>query len=500
MKKLIELVDIVNKNKLKSIEIIGNGMDGETKLMQLYEGIHSGKFTNDQEAFQQLYPKMDNRNAYYKLKHVLSERLRNTLFFIDIKQNKFSDIKRAYLECQKLIANFNLLLNKGARTNAFFIGEKALKIAENYEFTQELVFLARTLAANYATISGDRKKYREFADKVLAYKDSLMAETLVEVFYMDLVSLYVKDKSTKTFVYQLASDYLHQLEGYSNKVHSSNFLFGLSMLRTIKFMSVNNYVESYRVTQKALQQIKEHRFFNTRAFGTLSFQHIACCIQLKKHQEGVRAICELHEMIDAGTFNWYKVQELYFTLCLHTRNYQEAYTIYQVVKKQSSFSRLPGNTRETWVIYGAWTHLLKAAGKVRTEESQRLSRFRIQKYLNDVPTFAQDKRGLNVPILVSQIFLLLQQKQYDIILDRFEAIGKYKDRYLDHEHNFRSNLFIRMLLEVPRANFHRKRTVANTQVLGERLKEVSLEIANQSHDLEILPYEDAWELLLDLLQ
>ena len=498
MKKLIELVDIVTKNKVKSIEIIGNGGDSDSKLMQFYEGIYSGKLTNDHEAFEFLYPDMDNRNAYYKLKHVLAERLRNTLFFIDIKRSKFSDIKQAYLECQKLIANFNLLLTKGARENALYIGERAVRLAEDYEFVQEIIFLSKSLASNYASISGNRKKYLEFSDKVFNYQDVFMAETSAEMFYMDLMSLYVKDKSTKTYVFNLASDYLTKLEIYRSKVSSSNFLFGLAMLRTFKFMSVNDYNSCYEITHVALNGIKQYRFFNTRAFGTLSFQHIACCIQLKKHKEGVQAILELQEMINIGTFNWYKIQELHFTLSIHTQNYEEAYLIYLNVRKQASFRKLIISAKEAWIIYSAWIHLLKATGKIANQNT--LDKFRIQKFLNEVPTFAKDKRGLNVPILISQIFLLLQQKKHNTILDRFEAIDKYKDRYLDREHNFRSNIFISMLLQVPKSNFRRHRVIENTQTLFTRLQEIPLEVSNQSHDLEIMPYENAWALLLDLLK
>lgn len=499
LKRLIELVDIVTKNKVKSIEIIANDLDSNTKLMQFYRGIHSGKLKTDQEAFEFLYPEMESRNAYYKLKHVLNERLRNTLFFIDIKKNKFSSIKRAYLECQKLIGHFNLLLTKGARANALYIGEKALKIAEAYEFTQEVIFLARNLAANYASIYGDRKKFRELSEKVMLNRDTFLAETMAEMFFTDLLSLYVNDKSTKTYVSQLADDYLEKLFPYRCTVKSSNFLFSLNMLRTIKYMSINDYQAAYSVTQVALQNIKTYRFFNTRAFGTLSFQFIACCIQLKKHEEGVNIIRELRKMIEPGTFNWYKIQELHFTLCLHTRQYDEAYSIYQLVKRQSKFKDLVANTRETWVIYSAWIFLLRATGKLCLPQAYPPNGFRIQKFLNEVPTFARDKRGLNVPILISHIFLLLQQKRYDYLLDRFEAIEKYKGRYLDREHNLRSTLFIEMLLQVPKQHFSRKRILQKTHHLNEHLNRISLEFANQSHDLEIVPYEDAWQILLEML-
>lgn len=474
-------------------------MDSDTKLMQFYQGVHSGKLKNDREAFEYLYPDMDNRNAYYKLKHVLNERLRNTLFFIDIKKNKFSNIKRAYLECQKMIGHFNLLLTKGARTNALYIGEKALRIAEKYEFTQEVIFLARNLASNYASIYGNRKKYCEFSEKVFAKREVFLAETMAEMFFTDLLSLYVKDKSTKTYVYQLATDHLKQLQVYRDKVHTSNFLFAYNMLRTIKYMSINDYQACYEVTFEALEGIRHYRFFNTRAFGTLSFQYIACCIQLKKYEEGVAIIRELQEMIDPGTFNWYKIQELHFTLSLHTKNYREANEIYRLVKRQPNFCQLVDNTRETWIIYGAWIYLLKATGNIPCQPGQAINGFRIQKFLNDVPTFAKDKRGLNVPILISHIFLLLQQKRHDVLLDRLDAIEKYKSRYLDRHHNLRSNVFIDMLMQVPKFHFRRKRVVQKTKRLNARLKRVRLEVANQSHDLEIIPYEDAWEILLEML-
>lgn len=474
-------------------------MDSDTKLMQFYQGIHSGKLKDDQEAFEFLYPDMDNRNAYYKLKHVLNERLRNTLFFIDIKKNKFSNIKKAYLECQKLIGHFNLLLTKGARTNALCIGDKALKIAEKYEFTSEIIHLARNLASNYASVYGDRKKYQEYSAKVFAMQNVFVAESMAEMYYTDLLSLYVNDKSTKTFVYQQASDHLKELAPYHGKVRTSGFLFSYNMLRTIKHMSVNDHQAAYRVTKEALEAIRRHHFFNTRAFGTLAFQHIACCIPLKKHHEAMAIIRELREMVPAGTFNWYKVQELHFTLLLHTQSYGAAHDIYQRVKRQANFRQVVANTRETWNIYGVWVYLLKATGKICQGRVPPPNGFRIQKFLNDVPTFSRDKRGLNVPILISHIFLLLQQKKYDTILDRLEAIAKYKDRYLDHQHNLRSNVFIDMLLQVPKYHFRRKRVVRNTQQLNARLQSVGLEIANQSHDLEIIPYEDAWELLLDML-
>ena len=57
-------------------------------------------------------------------------------------------------------------------------------------------------------------------------------------------------------------------------------------------------------------------------------------------------------------------------------------------------------------------------------EKEEGKKFRVSRYANDVPIFSKDKQGLNVPILISQIALLLQEKKYNIVIDRMEAIGK----------------------------------------------------------------------------
>ena len=77
-----------------------------------------------------------------KLKYNLKERLYNTLFFIDIKSSKYSDIKRANLYVQKMISLFNLLRVKDAKLNAIAIGEKVIQTAMEYEFALEVIHLA----------------------------------------------------------------------------------------------------------------------------------------------------------------------------------------------------------------------------------------------------------------------------------------------------------------------------------------------------------------------
>jgi hypothetical protein len=81
-----------------------------------------------------------------------------------------------------------------------------------------------------------------------------------------------------------------------------------------------------------------------------------------------------------------------------------------------------------------------------------------------------------------------------------EAIEKYTSRYLVKDDTYRSSCFIKMLLQIPAAGFHRVATLRKAEKFAKLLQKAPLDYANQSHDVEIVPYEQLWEMALDSLR
>lgn len=467
--------------------------------MQLYDLIAEGKVDTDEKACEFLYDCPKDKNAYYKLKHLLKERLYNTLFFIDLKQKKYSNVKKAEIICQKSLMLYNLLKLKGGARNAVKVAKKGLRIALDYELTQEIIFLSEKLRTHYASLIGDRKAFNLYNEMFIDSQKVYSAEAFVKGKYLDLVSRYVNNRGTKKYVSTQAKEYLEEIEKLVIPRETADFFYYKTMLVIIFNMSKNDYSTTLKVCKEALQRIHSFKYLNTKAKIIISLQYIACCIQLKLYIEGKEKIDECFEIVDEGLHTWFKLQELYLTLCLHTQNYTEAWRTYKLATGHKKFQTLFANAQEVWKIYEAWLYFLLRAGKVEQLNGRPHKKFRIGRFLNEVPTFSKDKRGLNVPILIVQILLLMQAGRRDEIIDRMEAIAQYKHRYLDKEQNYRSNVFIRMLLEVPRASFCRDRTLRRALKYEGMLDEVPLEVSNQSHDLEILPYEDVWEIVLEQL-
>jgi len=53
-----------------------------------------------------------------------------------------------------------------------------------------------------------------------------------------------------------------------------------------------------------------------------------------------------------------------------------------------------------------------------------------------------------------------------------------------------------MLLQIPVANFHPIASERKAKKYKNMLLENSIDLANQAHSIEIIPYEDLWEIVV----
>jgi hypothetical protein len=122
------------------------------------------------------------------------------------------------------------------------------------------------------------------------------------------------------------------------------------------------------------------------------------------------------------------------------------------------------------------------------------------KFINDITLFSKDKRGMNISVLIIQILYAIADRDYKKSLDRIDGIGKYCARYLKDADTFRSNCFIKMLLQIPLANFHKEAVARKVEKHLKALKSLEAGTASQSHEIEIVPYEALWEMAVESLQ
>ena len=165
------------------------------------------------------------------------------------------------------------------------------------------------------------------------------------------------------------------------------------------------------------------------------------------------------------------------------------------------FRLLPQNLQQLWYVNEAYIHFLIRRGKIDQKllQDKPLRNFRLYKFLNDVPIYARDKRGVNISILIIHVLFLLDQRKFSRIHDRVDALNQYCYRYLRRDETFRSNCFIKMLVQVPKAGFNRIRTERYAKPYYQKLLSMPLSESRQGIEMEVMPYEDLWEMVLEML-
>lgn len=81
-----------------------------------------------------------------------------------------------------------------------------------------------------------------------------------------------------------------------------------------------------------------------------------------------------------------------------------------------------------------------------------------------------------------------------------DALKQYSYRYLRKDETLRTNLFIKMLNSMVKADFNRIRTERYVEPLWEQLRSVPINISEQGIEVEILPFEQLWPMVLEMLE
>jgi len=502
MQDLKELVQIITPNKLRSIELLDLHAEGASKLREFYEGIADGTFESDADAADHFYGEDETYSTYQSLRNNLKNRLTNALFLINTKQASYTERQRAFYECNREWAAAKILLANNARISGIALGHKILKIAKKYDFSDLVLDISRMLRLHYGTREGNPRKFNRYNELFKKFEEIWAAENLAEEYYVQLLSGHVKNREQGKSMHDEAAKYYKEIQPAVQKYESYRLQFSAILLQMIQYNSIGDHENTIAVCAKGVELFENKPYRADTPIQNFLIQKLVCHIQLKQFEEGKQTAEKCLGLAVEGHFNWFKFQELFFLLSMHSQEYVQAHRTLQYVIHHPRFQFLPEFVQELWRIFQAYMHFLVKIGQVDLTEEEiekSYSKFRLGRFLNNTPTFSKDRRGVNIPILVVHILFMILEKRHDEAIEKIEAIKKYCSRYLVKGSTFRNNCFIKMLLVIPESAFNRIKTEREVQKYRVRLDENPLNVTNQTHEIEIIPYEELWDLTVELL-
>ncbi|MBL0341456.1 MAG: hypothetical protein IPP71_11235 [Bacteroidetes bacterium] len=258
---------------------------------------------------------------------------------------------------------------------------------------------------------------------------------------------------------------------------------------------MDDYTNAIKIASdcEAYLKSKPHLIQRVR-LGEMNLHKLYGSLHLRDYENGTSFATNCMTLFNPGTLNWLIFLEYYFLLCLHTKNYIKAKEVFNQVIGHSSFKLYPAQSKEKWKIFESFLNYAIPSSVPGSKK------FNVAKFINEVPIFSKDKAGYNLSIIISQIILLINLKDFSKILDKAEPLKQYASRYIKKEKNPRSYYFIKMLLVMVNYDFDSKKTAQIANKFFIKLKESHLGLQSELETLEVIPYDVLWPEIISKLE
>ncbi len=480
MESIIELCEMVSPLKVRHLKLID---EEEDQAGQLYQLIKEKKVTTDEEALQALFPDKVYGKIYLNgIKDKLSQRLQNTLLFLD--QHQHTDYRKAFISSYRQFLVYKILSFSRKRQAARDIAKKAVKTAAKFHFLEIAIPFARELKSHFAIIEPNKNQFKKYRELQLSCQALLEKEMEVEDMFCRLALLQTKKQHRK--------QELREIEGFARraeelvKKYSTYWLLYLAgNIIVIWRQMENDHRAVTRICDLMLDKLQELPYeVPTPAIFGFTFKKIPGYIINQDFKAAEQVLEECLKMFLPGQINWGKTMQFKAIIHFHKGEYHKALEVAELIKTDFK-NTLPD--QETWQLYEAY-------GKILTGRKLRLGRL-----LNETPKYSKDKRGMNINILVIRVLEYSRRGKFDKVIDSAAALKQYAYRYLRQDETFRSNCFIRMLLSLEKGHFNQVGVNRHAREHLEKLQSVPIQESKQDYEVEIVPYEALWSFLIALL-
>lgn len=481
MEHLIELSKYLSNPGLRFHNTIGKLND---KAEKLYKEIIRNKIKNNANAKELLFrDKKHSVNLLWRTKKRLHTRLINSLLQIQIPQEEF--YKKEFLNIYKEYVATKILRAEGKRKAFIGIAQKLLQKAIKFQITEIVLSVAKELRLHYSFIAPEKQKVDLYNQLIKEFQGYLTIENEIDASYCEFILTLQRTKNLDDTQIRKAKILVDNVQMLLNKRKTYWTVLLTSDICITFYQITNDYAKISQIGQNAFNYFESLSYeVPKNAKFSFAFRVIPFLILQKKYKEANLNIEFCSKIFPPGHLNWALVKQYKVILQFYKKEYNDVFNEINSIKEHAPrfFSK------ESWLLYEAYA-------KILTDKKLRLGKF-----LNEVPKFSKDLRGMNINILIIQVLEYTRRGNRNEVIDRTSALKQYIRRHLQKEDTFRSNCFINMLLCLEKGYFNPIAVARHAEKHLIGLKKLSLMDSKQDFDVEIVPYEDLWNFLLKILK
>ncbi|NJL14979.1 MAG: hypothetical protein HC913_19595 [Microscillaceae bacterium] len=377
-----------------------------------------------------------------------------------------------------------------------------MKKAQEYHLTQIEYECARIMARFHH----EQQNYRDFVmyrNLCERLEQRRVAEDRSERLYQEVVSTYHKSKANRHNALKLAHQHRQTVLSDWQKFKSTAIETHLLKIQTFEKQLQNDYPEVLQLLNKHERLLMLHSSYCAPAqLMEMQVEKMNVFVQLRHFPEGQQYAQQLENFAE-GTLPWFQLQVLSVLLALHSGQYEAAAQVFKVVLEQATFRNLDNLDKNKWLTFQAYLHYLYRNDKrreIRPLIQNTKLNFKLSEFVDDRPPFDKERRGLNISILAIQALYYLERHDTLGVGDCIQALLPYCRRYPKKDEYYRSECFINLLQLMQQENFRFYHTRKATEKIVQEMENTPLELQTQNLFLEILPFEQIWERMMEKLK
>lgn len=487
IKELTELVTLVERTLPNHEELLSFFSQQNREVLKLFHAVQANKFRTEGEAIEKA--KVGERTKFRQIAKELLRCLEQMVLHIGFDKQTLDELnhwRTKGFQLMGIIKTLGPLACKNAGKKA---AEELMKIGHQYARPEFVVEAAKTLM-DYVSVAGD--DLNEFEVYLDIYEEHTKWRLLEDKaqFFVDKIKIpFAKKKHLKREFFETAQQYIDELEPFVEVAISHNFHICFFNLKSYRFLLEAKYQESSYVHEKAIAFFKSRPYSCNGTLNIFYYLEIANCVYLGQYERGRCNLKNALESASSGSVNWFNTLELGFYLCMHEQDYTRAAELFNMAIKHKQFTVLRDTRRETWHILGAYLYIMQKLTNTELPEGI-VPKVKSSKFRNDIKDFSHDKMGMNIAILAAEVLLDFVEGKDDELWERISALEKYRERYLrNNEDTHRSQLFIKVLAILSKYNYDRDKFLEKAEPYLAEMRQAPLQLSNQAHELEIVPYE-----------
>lgn len=442
-------------------------------------------------------------SRYKMLKKNLTDRLLNSLFFLNLNEGRYTDYDRAHYQCTKTVAQLQILRRYGTLDSERALAKRLEIVAKKYDFTFARVTACVALR-KYYKFNGNVAAYMEVEERELELRKILDAEENADML-LDKFGVYFTASIAPQFhrLPELRAAAAQISEWYNSyKTHQLHEAY----VNIYDFIAQveRNFDTVIWIANEALTYYEANKQFSRkRRLGYFNLLLLSSYTSKGEYEKAMLYRTKCREYYAVGSTNWFYFKQNEFLLLIRSEKMEEAAESFREVLLNPRLEEQPKPVKEFFTILECYARFYCANDFTSTffpvREEQRNKPISIKEFASIVPTVKNDIGGYYGQIIIARTIYLMADGDRRGILECDEALQKLRRTRLEQESEYyRLACMVKLIHTIVQGDFVLKRVEKLSAVWLEKLKSVKF-VDTTGTTAEVVLFDKVWSDMMKFL-